>query len=166
MDSALTPQNNTQQTSETSIPQVGSQLKYPLDYETQRVLEEFLRTRMQAYPVGSIYMNATDSTNPGTIFGYGIWTAIEGYVIAGYKAGDFYFGTPGLAFGSTTHTLTVAEMPAHTHDVAGVPVSSVNFNGGYGAGTNQTVTSTSAGGGDAHNNIQPTLVAYVWQRIS
>ena len=28
-----------------------------------------------AYPVGSVYMNASDSTNPATLLGFGTWVA-------------------------------------------------------------------------------------------
>ena len=28
-------------------------------------------------PVGSIYMNATDPTNPATLLGYGTWEAVD-----------------------------------------------------------------------------------------
>jgi len=163
---ANVPQNNKPVQQDVVLPQINQQLQYPLDYVTQEILKQFVNT---AYPVGSIYMNSTNSANPSTILGVGVWTAIEGYVVAGYKSGDANFGTSGATVGSATHTLTEAEMPSHTH---GVPTH-IN-NGGttpYIQASNLTtfygnVTTTATGGGGSHNNIQPTLVAYVWQRTS
>lgn len=68
--------------------------------------------------------------------------------------------TLGGAQGAETHTLTVAEMPAHVH-----PITANLNNGGGGGGAdvarwdvhNGTKDSDSTGGDDPHNNVQPTL---------
>jgi microcystin-dependent protein len=82
---------------------------------------------------------------------------------------------PGTEVGAETHTLTVPQMPGHTHggttDSAGLNVvnditvvnsvtavvhstTAVQDN----AGTHtHTFTTNSTGGGEAHNNMQPTL---------
>ena len=46
-------------------------------------------TTLQAvYPVGSIYINAASSTNPGTLLGFGTWAAFgAGRVIVGLDSG-------------------------------------------------------------------------------
>lgn len=161
------PINNGILQSNPTAPQtqsVSQQLRFPLDPVTQEILKKYIP---QAYPIGSIYMNATDNTDPSIIFGYGVWEAIEGYVIAGYKSGDANFGTIGATIGSATHTLSTDEMPAHSHgnskfqNLGGV--ANLGFVAG---GWVETASTDSAGNSQPHNNIQPTLVAYVWKRTA
>ena len=61
------------------------------------------------YPVGSIYWSS-NNTNPGTLFG-GTWTQIKDKFIL--AAGDSY--TNGATGGAATVTLTVSNMPSHSH---------------------------------------------------
>jgi microcystin-dependent protein len=67
--------------------------------------------------------------------------------------------TLGATGGAETHTLTEAEMPAHTHTT---PTSNGAGNAGSGSGTsvasNSDGTTGIAGSGDAHNNVQPTII--------
>ena len=68
------------------------------------------------YPVGSVYVNATVSTNPATLLGVGTWVAYgEGRVPVG-KAGSGTFDTLGATGGAETHTLTLNEIPSHNHN--------------------------------------------------
>ena len=127
------------------------------------------------YPVGSVYVNATVSTNPATLLGVGTWVAYgEGRVPVG-KAGSGTFDTLGATGGAETHTLTLNEIPSHNHN-----------NGSYqylllsnGSATIADTDSTSgepnlaqqgaiqaAGGGAAHNNLQPYIVVYMWKRTA
>ena len=63
------------------------------------------------YPVGSIYTNATVSTNPGTLLGYGTWTAFgAGRVMVGFDSGNALFDTAEETGGAADATL-----PSHTH---------------------------------------------------
>jgi hypothetical protein len=115
------------------------------------------------YPIGSIYINAATNTNPATLFGFGTWTAFgSGKVLVGVAAGDSDFGSLGATGGEKTHTLTVPEMPAHTHDLNRGPGAS-----GYGVvGGNAiaSVVSGNTGGDGAHNNLQPFITVYMWVR--
>ena len=61
------------------------------------------------YPVGSIYWSS-NNTNPGTLFG-GTWTQIKDRFIL--AAGDYY--SNGATGGAATVTLTVNNMPSHSH---------------------------------------------------
>ena len=66
------------------------------------------------YPIGSIYISV-DSADPGTLFG-GTWEAFgAGRVLVGLDSGDTDFDTAEETGGAKTHTLTVTEMPVHTH---------------------------------------------------
>ena len=63
------------------------------------------------HPVGSIYINATVATNPGTLLGFGTWTAFgAGRVMVGFDSGNALFDTAEETGGSADSTL-----PSHTH---------------------------------------------------
>lgn len=75
------------------------------------------------YPVGSIYMSV-NNVNPATLFG-GTWEKIEGKFLLGASSGHSLGETGGAEKVNYTpagsvgnHTLTAAEMPAHTHTYA------------------------------------------------
>ena len=127
------------------------------------------------YPVGSIYINASDGTNPGTLLGFGTWVAFgAGRVPVGIDAGQTEFDTAEETGGAKTHTLTISEMPSHTHNL-GSKDSTAGDGGAYNeefiedpADTTNgpNVTSSSTGGGSAHNNLQPYIVVYMWKRTA
>lgn len=124
------------------------------------------------YPIGSLYYNADDSTNPGTLLGFGTWAAFgAGRVVVG-NGGGFSAGATG---GETTHTLTEAEMPAHTHTFGGGTndfKQSVQVSNGGGpfapctGGTSNAGVGGTTGSSTAHNNMQPYIVVYVWRRTA
>lgn len=70
--------------------------------------------------------------------------------------------TIGATGGTETHTLTVSEIPSHTHVYAQAVGSAVGVFSGSNLITrlqsNTSTSTTSTGGGGAHNNIQPSLV--------
>lgn len=71
-------------------------------YLTKKIL-------LLSHPVGSIYMNISE-VNPNELFG-GTWEKLEDKFLL--AAGPtFSLGTSG---GEINHTLTVAEIPSHTH---------------------------------------------------
>jgi len=125
---------------------------------------ELIVGTFEPYPVGAIYMS-TESTDPSTLFG-GTWQAIENRFLFG--AGSWY--AAGDTGGEATHTLTVDEMPSHKHtykrgggafgqNAIGVTVTRDLF-----SSTDQNMSSV--GGGQAHNNMPPYLVVYIWKRTA
>ena len=69
--------------------------------------------------------------------------------------------TLGASGGAETHTLTTAQIPAHTHTFQSDEPGKVSFAGLYeflADNTPTNRTSSSTGGGGAHNNVQPTLI--------
>ena len=109
--------------------------------------------------VGQIILSTTLNTadKVKNIYG-GNWEAFgAGRVLVG-AGGRFTAGQTG---GEYEHTLTVNEMPSHSH-------SSNSLGSQYdgGANFNQTSGTSAAGGGQPHNNMQPYVVVYMWRRIS
>jgi len=128
------------------------------------------------YPIGSIYINATDSTDPATLLGFGTWSPFgAGRVPVGIDSSDTDFDVAGETGGFKAHTLTVSELPSHTHThtvQTGRSFSSSIGNAPVVQGSDNTVLSSSAvttsstGGGAEHNNLQPYIVVYMWRRTA
>jgi hypothetical protein len=140
------------------------------------------------HPVGSIYINATNSTNPGTLLGFGTWAAFgAGRVPVGFDSTNALFDTAEETGGSAdaitvshTHTFTGTALPTHTHQYNDTGA----FAGGSGSGIavtqgnadNRATTAVSGGtpsgtisttGSSATNaNYQPYITVYMWKRTA
>lgn len=131
-----------------------------------------LITLADVYPVGSIYINATVATNPATLLGFGTWAAFgAGRVMVGIDSTDTDFDAAEETGGAKTHTLTTSELPAHNHNQpAGIsPAPNANdldITGGNGATVAANINTDNTGGGQAHNNLQPYIVVYMWKRTA
>jgi len=88
---------------------------------------------------------------------------MKGKVPVGRDAGQVEFDVLGESGGAKTHTLTEAELAAHTHIDAGVTITSIG-SGGSGATSGRVAgwatgqPTGSAGSNGAHNNLQPYQV--------
>jgi hypothetical protein len=111
------------------------------------------------YPVGSIYTNATNATNPGTLLGFGTWTAFgAGRVPVGFDAADPLFDSAEETGGSKD-----AVVVSHTHTINNTSLTgSVGGNiwnrgrnnlGRSGVFSGSTQTDVAAGGGDNAHSI-------------
>ena len=131
-----------------------------------------LVTISDIYPVGSIYINAAVTTNPATLLGFGTWAAFgTGRMMVGYDASDSDFDALQETGGAKTHTLTIAEMPSHTHNrpKGWKPApndNDVDITGGNGVNIADNMVTDATGGGGAHNNMPPYIVAYMWRRTA
>jgi microcystin-dependent protein len=86
---------------------------------------------------------------------------LRGRVPVGYSTSHSYATTLGTKGGESTHTLTISEMPAHTHGYSRSNVQNyvrVEASSTYGRSANVAATTGSTGGGEAHNNLQPYIV--------
>jgi microcystin-dependent protein len=106
------------------------------------------------YPVGSIYMNASNSASPATLFGFGTWSALApGQMLLGNGSGY----TAGATGGTASIALSTANLPSHSHAASGLSASSsssstsstsVSINGNTtGIGLNYPVGQAPGGGG-------------------
>ena len=140
----------------------------------------------QAFPVGSVFISVV-ATNPAILLGYGVWLAIgAGRTLVGVDALDPDFDAAEKTGGAKTHTLTANEMPVHTHvqdahshGLQRYPTAT-GGSSGFTADTsmsgtpaavtqvtaNATAVNQNAGGGAAHNNLQPFLTVFVWKRTA
>lgn len=136
-----------------------------------------------AYPVGSIYINASSSTNPATLLGFGTWVAFgAGRVMVGLDAGNAAFDTAEETGGSAdaivvshTHTATVTD-PGHNHSYIGTNQMSPTGGGTGGSVANPNTTGTSTTGITVSNsntgssgtnaNLQPYIVVRMWKRTT
>lgn len=96
---------------------------------TQIATTAFVQAALQAmYPVGSVYINASVTTNPNTLLGFGTWVTVgDGRVLVNQNTADTSFDVMGETGGSKdtivvnhTHTYsgTTASNGAHTHSIS------------------------------------------------
>jgi hypothetical protein len=150
----------------------------------------FVQAALQAlHPVGSVYINATDSTNPGTLLGFGTWVAFgAGRVPVGFDSSNALFDTAEETGGSADSVL-----PTHTHTATSVVTDPGHFHGAGSAGgaagggnpvrnttivgsdTNTTTATTgitvattnaNAGVSATNGNYQPYITVYMFKRTA
>ena len=142
------------------------------------------------YPIGSVYINASSSSNPSILLGFGTWVAFgAGRVMVGLDASDALFDTAEETGGSKnatlvshTHTASVAD-PGHIHWSSGglvyggagsQPSQGVGATTCVGgpvtvlqvANTGITVNMTTEGTSATNANVQPFIVVRMWKRTA
>jgi hypothetical protein len=156
------------------------------DSDTSIATTAFVQAALAAiYPVGSIYTNATVATNPGTLLGFGTWTAFgAGRVPVGFDSSNVLFDTAEETGGSAdsitvshTHTATVTD-PGHTHTSNANVNNAQNLAGGPSttlsrqtatidpAFTGISVAISTTGSSGTNANYQPYITVYMWKRTA
>lgn len=113
------------------------------------------------FPVGFVYSSYTN-TSPGSTFG-GTWTPITGRF-------PYYNNGVGTG-GSNSVTLSIDNLPAHTHEVRCEDLNSTGGNhyiplyGGRSAERGR-VSTTSTGGGQSFSNMPQYQTLYAWRRTA
>lgn len=127
--------------------------------------------QQRTYPVGEI-LTTRRPGNPSSWMGFGTWERYgQGRVLVGYDEADSSFNNLDKTGGAKTHVLTTNEMPSHSHFVpagggAGGSIERIVWTDSYGFTTNTGANSNAAGGGAAHNNLQPYITVFMWRRTA
>lgn len=122
------------------------------------------------YPIGKVEI-FYDNSDYSNYLGFTWERTGIGKAIVGIDSNDTSFDTIGETGGEKTHTLTINEMPSHTHNVNS---RATTFSGTGNNAPSQTsgdrswnnLSIESSGGGQAHNNLQPYQVFAIWKRVS
>lgn len=147
----------------------------------------------QQYPVGRIVM-FYDLNDHSNYLGFTWERCIVGNFPVGYDSSDSDFNTIGKTGGEKEHTLTIDEMPVHTHiqnshshdDILDNNDDRITYNTGSTPNyrviattqmgnasgswkmhtSDERATNQNTGGGQAHNNVPPFEVIAYWRRIA
>ena len=124
------------------------------------------------FPIGQIVIKG-DNEDYSNWLGFTWERTAVGKVLVGIDSTDTDFNTIGKTGGEKTHTLTVTEMPKHTHNVNYGSSAPLGLNSGatgyklnYENGGIQQIYATATGGSQPHNNLQPYQVVAYWKRIA
>lgn len=145
------------------------------DVATNKTAIDNLKTQIleAVYPVGSVYVSLTNSSNPADILGFGTWEALPaGYGLVAQGTATAEDGrtltfTAGEKSGEFKHQLTVGELPYTQLGATYVYSDSnqiVGWLNGLGDGSHLTYKYLNFGGNEYHNNLPPCLPAYLWRR--
>lgn len=120
------------------------------------------------YHVGRIIETIDEDFDPNTIIGH--WELYgKGRVTICVDKDNNKMNEVGMTLGEAEVTLTIDEMPEHNHPqsvpefIQNTATGSVQY--GYIANGAKRATEMS-GGGQPHNNMQPSITVYRWIRVS
>jgi hypothetical protein len=148
---------------------------------TQAASTAFVQAALATlYPVGSLYINATNAINPATLLGFGTWSAFAAGRVPIGNGGGFSAGATGGSADaivvSHSHSATSTDSGhLHTYNTFDYPGGYTNLSGtGPNRGptntstgfANITTTIASTGSSGTNANLQPYIVVYMWQRTA
>lgn len=125
------------------------------------------------YPIGSIYISTSSTFNPQTAWG-GRWNkTADGRCLIGANS-TYPIGSTG---GEANHTLSIDELPRHSHGIYGADSRNGNItldtarfsykdNGQTTSYVSGILGTELTGGEKSHNNMQPYLAVYIWERTA
>lgn len=140
----------------------------------------------QVYPLGTIYMNASDNRNPKEILNWpsSVWTRTAvGMALVGAEGNSnsekmaAMWNQPSniqlvieKEFGSFTHKLVKSELPAESVEGV-VTATGHSYAGDSGRAGGEALhgiklgSVTASGMDKPHNNVQPSRVVAIWRRV-
>ena len=115
------------------------------------------------YAVGDI-LQTIDDTDPSDRWQGTEWQQLTDRFLIG-AGGNYNVEDEG---GEEEHTLTVDEIPEHSHSYYKAGISDVPDGAGFNVRNENDVSATTgtAGGGQPHNNMPPYYAVYMWLRIA
>ena len=125
--------------------------------------------------VGAVLFSFNDDFSPSALYG-GSWEQITDRFLIG-AGGSYPLGSTG---GEASVTLTVEQMPSHSHirdienniltpnpPATGVGAwSPCTLNLGIVTNDNHQVETRNTGGGQAHNNLPPYIACNIWRKVA
>ena len=122
------------------------------------------------YPVGSIIIR-DDTEDMSNFLGFTWEKVFAGRVLVGLDTSQTEFNTIGKTGGEKTHTLTIEEIPKHTHtiSVGNNPTTAASYDrvaSAYAGDNPKNFNASETGGAQPHNNLQPYQVVAYWKRIA
>ena len=117
------------------------------------------------HTVGAVIFTFNDSFSPSALWG-GSWSRVTNRFLIG-SGGTYSTGVTG---GEANVTLTVDQMPSHTHVVRGglncVKGSDTRELGDSTTPNRNDVQTESTGGNQPHNNMPPYIGCNIWRKIA
>lgn len=137
-----------------------AEIKTDISVDTKTIIDTI-------YPVGSIYITL-NQTSPSKLFPGTYWKQIKNRFLL--SASSTYSALS--VGGEATHTLTENEIPEHQHSIwypnaGGEQSAAIGYPeaGSKNTWYAEASKTSSAGGGQAHNNMPPYLAVYMWERV-
>lgn len=165
---------------QTSLTTQSTALSALIDTKVNEVVNTIID---KAYPIGTVYMNESDTRSPTVLLGIGVWArSYEGrvpvgmienqYLLNGITNSDIKAALQqgiGGELGEWEHTMTEDELVPHTHGVNGES-ESIGWDGHdpyLDGGPPDTYIghTLSTGGGQPFNIFQPSKITSIWTRV-
>lgn len=127
------------------------------------------------YPIGSMYVNFTDDTNPATLLGFGTWTAVAGRVVAGYDGTQTEFNAAEKTGGAKSNTHNHYMLSSNDGNTVYVTSSSSAPRSRVVSKNRRVASSSGSGTGNTREDstynetiatLPPYIVGYIWKRTS